>query len=130
MDRQLPGGGWNYGNTMVYDQTLLPQPDNTGIALAALASRVERREIQASLDYLQDRVVSLRSPRSLGWAVLGLGAWGQKPVKSHDWIRESLGLQDRYGVFDTSLLSLLNLAGLAENGSIPFLSSGNKTHAK
>lgn len=115
---------------MVYDQELLPQPDNTGIALAALASRVERREIQASLDYLQDRVVSLRSPRSLGWAVLGLSAWGQRPVKSQDWIRESLGLQDRYGVFDTSLLSLLNLADLAENGSIPFLSSGNNTYAK
>ena len=130
MDRQLPGGGWNYGNTIVYDQELLPQPDNTGLALVALASKVEREEVQASLDYLQTRVKQLRSPRSLGWAVLGLDAWGIRPVKSQEWIRESLGLQNRYGVFDTSLLSLLKLADLAENGSIPFLSSGKNTHAE
>lgn len=42
MDRQLPEGGWNYGNTLVYDQQLRPQPDNTGIALTALALKVEQ----------------------------------------------------------------------------------------
>jgi len=121
MDRQLPGGGWNYGNTVVYDQELLPQPDNTGIALTALVSKVDRRDIEISLDYLHNRVVSLRSPRSLSWALLGLGSWGQRPSKSKEWILKSLSLQDRYGAYDTTLLSQLCLAFIAQNGTIPFL---------
>ena len=103
MDRQLPRGGWNYGNTIVYDQELLPQPDNTGIALTALASRVDRKDVQSSLNYLHDKVQNLRSPRSLSWAIIGLGAWGQRPASAPDMILESLDLQDRFGNYDTTL---------------------------
>ena len=36
-DRALDEGGWNYGNTRVFANTLQPFPATTGIALTALA---------------------------------------------------------------------------------------------
>jgi len=33
LDRQLPHGGWNYGNTFVFAQELRPMPLSTGIVL-------------------------------------------------------------------------------------------------
>lgn len=114
MDRQLPNGGWNYGNTIVYGQELLPQPDNTGIALSALASRVEKKDVQLSLNYLQSRVEDLRTPRSLSLAILGLASWQQRPDKAKTWIMESLNMQNKFGPYDTTLLSLLILAFLEE----------------
>ena len=107
MDRQLPHGGWNYGNTIVYGQELYAQPGSTGIALAALAGQVERAQVAKSLDYLTNQAEQCRSPFSLSWALIGLSAWGKKPVPSQAWINESLGLQEKYGSYGTSLLSLL-----------------------
>jgi hypothetical protein len=117
MDRQLPKGGWNYGNTIVYGQVLLPQPDNTGIALTALASRADRKDIQISLNYLQNRVKELRTPRSLGWALLGLTFWDQRPDEARTWIMESLNMQKKFGPYDTTLLSLLMLAYLEKEST-------------
>lgn len=116
MDRQLPSGGWNYGGTIVYGQELYPQPENTGMALTALAGQVEKKEIQRSLDYLKSQVVSCRTPLSLGWAIFGLGAWGQRPTEAEKWIIESISMQRKYGPYGTTLLSLLVLAYLS-NGS-------------
>jgi len=107
MDRQLPHGGWNYGNRIVYGQELYPQPANTGIALAALAGLVQRSEIHRSLEYAQKQAQQCRSAFSLSWVVLGLSAWHEKPDQAQSWIIESLGLQERYGHYNTSLLSLL-----------------------
>jgi len=110
MDRQLPQGGWNYGNTLVYGQELYPQPENTGIALSALAGRVGRRDVLRSLEYLESRIVRLRAPLSLGWGLLGLGAWGARPGKAGSWVLDSFELQGKFGPYDTTLLSLLLLA--------------------
>ena len=93
MDRQLPNGGWNYGNTIVYGQELYPQPESTGMALTALAGQVEKKEIQRSLNYLKSQAVSCRTPLSLGWALFGLGAWGERPPEAKKWIIESLSRQ-------------------------------------
>lgn len=116
MDRQLPQGGWNYGNTLVYGQELYPQPGNTGLALSALAGRVDRSDVLPSLEYLDSRVGRLRAPFSLGWGLLGLGAWGTRPEKAGSWVSESFGLQRKFGPYDTTLLSLLILSLLAEGG--------------
>jgi hypothetical protein len=116
MDRQLPAGGWNYGNTAVYGQELYPQPENTGIALDALAGRVSRNDVARSLNYLKDRLTHVRAPLSLGWGLLGLGAWGARPGNARLWLRESFELQRKYGPYDTSLLSLLLLSFLADGG--------------
>ena len=37
LDRQLPAGGWNYGNTFVFGKELRPIPECTGHALCALS---------------------------------------------------------------------------------------------
>jgi len=116
MDRQLPKGGWNYGNTLVYGRELYPQVENTGLALCALAGDVPPEEVRSSLDYLDASIQSLRTPLSLGWGILGLGAWGRRPIRARDWIMESVKRQEKYGPYDTTLLSLLILAFHARVG--------------
>jgi hypothetical protein len=66
--------------------------------------------IQRSLTYLQSRVISLPTPRSLGWSLLGLGAWRARPEASQNWIFACLKNQARYGDYDTASLSLLLVA--------------------
>jgi hypothetical protein len=110
LDRQLPHGGWNYGNTFVFDQELRPMPLSTGIVLNALKDQTSLPTIQPSLSYLQSSVVSLPTPRSLGWSLLGLGAWRVRPEPSPNWVYACLKNQARYGGYDTSSLSLLLVA--------------------
>ena len=53
LDRQLPEGGWNYGNTTVLGHVLRPQVQPTGLALAALAGETDiRPKVHRSLDLL------------------------------------------------------------------------------
>lgn len=116
VDRQLPRGGWNYGNTVVFDQELAPTPEDTGIALNALRGQVAKEKIQPSLDYLQMHLGRWRTPRALGWALLGLGAWEERPAQALDWIAECLAKQNRYGAYDTPALALLLIALLSPGG--------------
>ncbi|MCA9481876.1 MAG: hypothetical protein KC545_16145, partial [Nitrospira sp.] len=60
IDRQLPHGGWNSGNTLVFGKELLPLPECTGIALQALAGNTERPLVEHSLSYLLDQLPHLR----------------------------------------------------------------------
>jgi len=115
-DRRLPGGGWNYGNTMVYGQELYPQVLDTGLALTALAGDVPREEVRSSLEYLETSIRALRTPLSLGWGLLGLSAWGRRPASAEEWIGESIRRQERHGPYDSTLLSLLVLALRSREG--------------
>ena len=112
MDRQLPGGGWNYGNTKVYGTELFPFIDTTGMALTAVAGSASKESVKNSLDYLRAQSENCRTPLSLGWALFGLGAWGILPTESNMWIEETLSRQEKLGSYGTSLLSLLALAAL------------------
>lgn len=116
MDRQLPSGGWNYGNTSVFGTELRPMPECTGIALNALKNRVNRATLQPSLDYLKSTIKAVRTPYSLAWGLLGLGAWEERPPESRSLIAECLGRQEWYGPYDTTSLSLLILARLSPGG--------------
>jgi hypothetical protein len=112
LDRQLPHGGWNYGNTTVYGRELHPMPESTGAALAGLAGQVEQGTVARSLDYLQGEVDRLRTPISLGWGLLGLAAWDGWPSNGAALVERCLANQARYGEYDTSALCLLLLAAL------------------
>lgn len=111
-DRQLPHGGWNYGNTTVYGRELHPMPESTGVALAGLAGQAEQGAVARSLDYLQSEVGRLRTPISLGWGLLGLTAWDRWPSNGAVLVERCLANQTRYGEYDTSALCLLLLAAL------------------
>ena len=110
MNRRLPHGGWNYGNTRVYGSDLLPHIDTTGIALTALAGHTSEESVKNSLQYLRAEAENCRTPLSLGWALFGLGAWGIFPGESEMWIEQTLIRQETLGSYGTSLLSLLALA--------------------
>lgn len=113
LDRQLPHGGWNYGNTLVFGKELHPMPESTGVALAGLSGSVDREAVLPSLQYLQGEVTRLRTPISLGWSLLGLAAWGLTPPNASNLVEQCLTNQKRYGEYETSALCLLLLGGLA-----------------
>ena len=118
MNRQLPHGGWNYGNTMAFGQELRPSPESTGIALTVLAmtGKVSHTEVEKSLKYLSEEIPKLRTPLSLGWGLLGLSAWGIRPTLAKEWITESFTREARYGGYDTPSLCVLLLALLTIEG--------------
>ncbi|MHB8069775.1 MAG: prenyltransferase/squalene oxidase repeat-containing protein [Desulfobaccales bacterium] len=116
LDRQLPSGGWNYGNVKTFGQELFPFPESTGLALNALSGLAPQEQIQKSLDYLKSRVQGVRTPLALGWGLMGLASWGGKPAGAQAWISECLERQKRYGPYDTASLSLLIAASMAPKG--------------
>jgi len=116
LDRQLAQGGWNYGNTVTFGKELHPFPECTGVALQALSHTTDSTLIEKSIDYLIRELPNLRTPISLGWALLGLGAWGMKPSHSDELVLESLHLQKKYGPFPLPSLALLLCATQAPKG--------------
>ncbi len=110
IDRQLPRGGWNYGNTLVYGKELLPFAYTTGMALTALSGHAPREKIDKSILFLKAQLEQCRTPLSLCWALFGLGAWNEFPPEAHAWVCETLKQKEKYGSYSTSLLSLLLLA--------------------
>jgi hypothetical protein len=121
MDRQLPSGGWNIGSTIIYGRETYPQLDCTGIALTALQGYVDRKEIDRSLRYLNSKVATCRTPLSLGWALFGLGAWGERPAEARHWLLNCLSRQKKYGPYGTASLSLILLALQAKGGLLELI---------
>jgi hypothetical protein len=113
LDRQLPHGGWNYGNTLMFGKELHPMPESTGAALSGLAGTVGQEKVARSLEYLQGEADRLRTPISLGWTLLGLAAWEAWPANGHALVERCLANQSRYDEYDTSALSLLFLGTFA-----------------
>jgi hypothetical protein len=81
LDREIPSGGWNYGNPGINDQELLPFWDTTGLALLALSGRTETSLVQASLDFLEKYQERIESLCGLAWAAIGLESWGRRPAR-------------------------------------------------
>ena len=121
LDRQLPSGGWNYGNKIIFDEKLKPIPESTGHALASLSGLIERAQIHLSLEYLRKKAPNLRTPLALSWAIFGMSSWSNRPANFQEWILESLKLQKKYGGYDTGLLSQLLVAYFTDGDLIGFL---------
>ncbi len=121
VNRQLSSGGWNYGNTTVFGTELRPIPVSTGLALDALSGLVERERVRQSLEYMKSVSLRIRTPLSLSWMILGLGSWSERPLQAEVWIKESLELQNRYGSYETDLLSQLIIAHKASGGLLSVL---------
>jgi hypothetical protein len=67
-DRMCPGGGWNYGNSVVYGDALWPYPDTTAVALIALQDLSDQKENQLGLKALQETAKTTDSGLALGWS--------------------------------------------------------------
>ena len=116
LDRQLPHGGWNYGNTTVFGQELKPSPEDTGAALSALAGRVSKSDISQSLEFLHTEFTRLMTPIALGWSLLGLNAWDETPSDAKERIHHTHDRGKRFGGFDTPSLCLLLAPLIAPHG--------------
>jgi hypothetical protein len=91
VDRLLPDGGANYGNTLVLGQALLPHVQPTGLAMSALAGEdTHDPRIEKSLAYLARSLAPEMGASSLAHAVLGLDAWHRRPVDADSLVRLKL----------------------------------------
>jgi hypothetical protein len=85
LDRQLPQGGWNYGNTIVLGSVLRPHVESTGLALAALAGEANiRPRVRRSLDWLSGVISERTTAASLAYAIWGLLEHGLRPEAAGD----------------------------------------------
>lgn len=110
LDRQIPSGGWNYGDNFAFDTELYPFIDTTGLALTALKGSCEQNQIEKSINYLKKYIAVIHTPISLSWGILGLSAWGQRPLEADHLIMECIDREDYFGIYDTVSLSLLCLS--------------------
>lgn len=112
IDRLLPNGGCNYGNTFVLGQELRPHIQPSGLAMAALAGEtgydVDNR-IPHTLDYLEQELGAATTTESLCYGLLGLAAQGRPLPQGNAWLAAAY---DRVVRRDASgqKLALLTLA--------------------
>ncbi|MGH7550798.1 MAG: prenyltransferase/squalene oxidase repeat-containing protein [Gemmatimonadota bacterium] len=76
LDRSCAGGGWNYGNSRVYDEELWPYPDTTALALIALQDRPELPEVSAGLSALSQMLDENHSVLATSLGLLCFRAFG------------------------------------------------------
>ena len=112
-DRGFSDGGWNYGNTRVFSNTLRPFPATTGIALAALAGEPKNAQVEPSLRYLFKEMTHVRSPFSLGWGLIGLTSWGARPPEADTWVGEAAAASTARAMNTLEDALLLLAAGLS-----------------
>ena len=90
IDRQLPGGGSNYGNTSVLGQVLCPHLEPSGLSLLALSGETDANgRIARSLDYVVGAVNADVTSASLGYALLGLAAHDRLPPDYAPWLAKA-----------------------------------------
>lgn len=76
LDREIPSGGWNYGNPALDGKELLPFWDTTGLALIALHGLADPCRVEASLELVGRDQRKMESLSGLAWAALALQAYG------------------------------------------------------
>jgi hypothetical protein len=87
IDRQLPDGGCNYGNTMVLGQTLRPHVQPTGLTLVALAGESDPSDrVAKSRAWLAQALGPKSTPVSLAWGLLGLAAQEAPHAEAEAWL--------------------------------------------
>jgi hypothetical protein len=119
VDRLLPDGGANYGNTLVLGQKLVPHPAPTGVALVALAGHAsDDSRVLQSLDYLEHTLEPGMTPASLAWAIMGLTAHLRRPDSAEAWIEAALA-DNRWQPHAANELSLLLLAARPDRAWLP-----------
>lgn len=90
LDRQLPTGGWNYGNTIILGNQLRAHVQPTSLALVALAGEPAAiAQTKPSLTYLQETVDGSTPVLSLCWALIALASQQIFPPMSERWLESA-----------------------------------------
>ncbi len=114
LDRMLPSGGWNYGNTKVLGNTLRPHVQPTGLALAALCGESGAAvHVRQALDYLKAALSETTTTASLCYGLIGAAAHGHRPAAAEEWLAAAVRRTLRQGASPYSLA----LTALARLGS-------------
>lgn len=92
VDRLLPDGGCNHGNTTVLGQLLKPHLQPTGLVMLALGGRETEGEprVEKSLHYLETTLDDETAAASLSYSLHGLAAHGRKYAKADALIEAAL----------------------------------------
>ncbi len=81
IDRLLPDGGCNFGNTFVLGQQLLPHLQSSGVCMLALAGEKDNDpRIGRTADYLEREISRHTATASLSFSLLGLAAHDRQPA--------------------------------------------------
>lgn len=115
LDRACRGGGWNYGNSRVFDEDLWPYPDTTAVALIALGDRPDAPKVSAGLSALNRMLKTESSLLATALGALCLDTFGQDSSRLRQRISDHL--EQGPGWADTRALAL---AGLALEDRHPF----------
>ena len=115
LDRACRGGGWNYGNSRVFNEDLWPYPDTTAMALIALGDRPDSPEVSAGLSALNRMLETDRTLLATSLGSLCLDTFGQDSSRLRQRITERV--EQGLGWADTRALAL---AGLALEHRHPF----------
>lgn len=87
VDRLLPSGGCNYGNTYVLGQRLRAQVEPSGITLVALAGETtDDPRIPATISYVASALSEQTTTISLSYGLLGLTAHRRTPANADAWL--------------------------------------------
>lgn len=118
IDRLLPTGGANYGNTFVLGQQLRPQVEATGLAMLALKGQPDPSgRIEASCAYLESALSADTPAISLSYGLLGLAAQGRPSEKADELLQAAFERTARQG-FPPLNLALLLLAAQADDAPL------------
>ncbi|HTU25996.1 MAG TPA: hypothetical protein VMF30_11395 [Pirellulales bacterium] len=115
VDRLLPDGGCNFGNTFVLGQQLLPHLQASGVCLLALAGeRIDDPRIGRTCDYVERQLNRRTATASLCFGLLGLAAHERRFAMAGPLLAAA---GERMLVRDRSAykLSLVALAARAED---------------
>lgn len=125
VDRLLPDGGCNYGNTFVLGQMLRPHLQPSGMVMLALRDEFDvNRKLANTLDYLAKSVTTETTSTSLAWGLLGLAAHRRTPRNADELLSAAFA---RTMKRDKSphKLALLVLASLGSEAPLITLQNGN-----
>lgn len=114
LDRECPGGGWNYGNTIVMNQELAPYPDTTALALLALRDR-DTPAVARGFDALAGLLGEHASLLAISLSLLARRAWRRDLDDLPD------RLEARLAITHPPDHRSLALAGIAMAPRIPWL---------
>jgi len=112
LDRQIPSGGWNYGNPALDGKELLPFWDVTGLALVALHGHGDPKQVGASLELMEKNQGKIESLSGLSWAVLCLQGYERNASRSRVRLLNVMGsLRDEEFHAGNFALGLIALSG-------------------